>query len=324
MIDEAAVTNTEVLSQPEAKQSLRVYNRTTESFIGVEVSVFDTTAEPLRRLFECLVNESDLGLWLKPYKGVPAMQGARTFDLVYLDSECRVAERLDRYPNPQVAILKGEPTSALLLPAHGAFVSQIRTGDQLAICEIAELEGMLAALSGLTGGDSGTQVAEVVDHPSSNSDPIRISKSSSIEQLNSNRPFHERVRRWFDSKTLTKQRSTRHPLPGLIAYHWSGGTPQPYALGDLSETGFYLLTDERPYPGTLFMMTLQRTSASGERLQDSVAVYTKVTRWGTDGVGFAFVPPKVKDARKADHHQGDWADQQTLNLFLKRALVREG
>ena len=112
-------------------------------------------------------------------------------------------------------------------------------------------------------------------------------------------------------------------MPELIAYHWSGGTPQPYALGDISETGFYLLTDERPYPGTLIKMTLQRTNTNNERLQDCIAVYTKVIRWGPDGVGFAFVAVDAKDTKKTNHRPGDLADRETLHTFLKRALVRE-
>jgi hypothetical protein len=70
-------------------------------------------------------------------------------------------------------------------------------------------------------------------------------------------------------------------------------------------------------------MTLQRTSTGNERLQDSVAVYAKVVRWGPDGVGFAFAALNAKDAKKTDHRLGDLADQETLNMFLKRALVHE-
>ncbi|MGC2615112.1 MAG: hypothetical protein WA354_13850, partial [Terracidiphilus sp.] len=65
------------------------------------------------------------------------------------------------------------------------------------------------------------------------------------------------------------------------------------------------------------------TSASNERLQDSIAVYAKVIRWGPDGVGFEFAPLSSKDTKKTVPQQGDLADQETLNMFLKRALVHE-
>lgn len=304
-------------------KTFRVYNRSRDGFFSLEVARFDTTAEPLKRLFDYLVNGSDLSLWLKPYRGIPATPGAKRFDLVYLDGDCRVTERLDKYPNPQIGISDGKPSSALLLPAHSAFASQISIGDQLVICEAAELEDLLAALSDSTDGDSSTPAEVVTGLPPSNSSFLRIPKPASTATITKKLSFVERVMHWLSSETGSNQRLSRHPLPELIAYHWSGGTPQPYALGDISETGFYLLTDERPYPGTLIKMTLQRTNTNNERLQDCIAVYTKVIRWGPDGVGLAFVAVDAKDTKKTNHRPGDLADRETLHTFLKRALVRE-
>ena len=303
-------------------KTFRVYNRSRASFFSLEAARFDTTAEPLKRLFDYLVNDSNRGLWLEPYRGIPAMPGAKTFHLVYLDGGCRVTERLDKYPNPQVAVSQCKPGSALLLPAHSAFASQISIGDQLVICDAAELEDMLAALTDATDGNSSTQTEVIKGLPPSNLS-LRMQKLASTATVTSKLSFVERMMRWLASETSIIQRLNRHPLPGLIAYHWSGGTPQPCALGDISGTGFYLLTDERPYPGTLIKITLQRTTATNERLQDSIAVYTKVVRWGPDGVGFAFVALNAKDAKKTDHRPGDLADQETLNMFLKRALLHE-
>ncbi|WP_348262310.1 hypothetical protein P8935_21215 [Telmatobacter sp. DSM 110680] len=245
------------------------------------------------------------------------MQGAKTFDLIYLDEECRVAEIPDKYPNPQFAVLEVMPASALLLAGHSAFASQIRMGDQLAICEAAELESMLTNLSGSFDRDSITQAVDVTVASSSKSGAFRI-------ELPTNKLSHiERLKRWFSSNTPSDERSNRHPSPELIAYHWSGGTARPNAVGNISGTGFYLLTDERPYPGTLIMMTLQRTSTESERRQHSIAVYTKVIRWGPDGVGFAFVAPEVKNVKRTDDQSGKLADQESLQEFLKVALARE-
>jgi len=71
------------------------------------------------------------------------------------------------------------------------------------------------------------------------------------------------------------------------------------------------------------MMTLQRTGTNGEKLGDSIAVYTKVIRWGPDGVGFAFVAPEVKDVKRTDHQSGELADQESLQKFLRIELMRE-
>src|SRR5664279_253712 len=114
---------------------LRVYNRSGERFLSLEVELFETTAEPLKKLFDYLAAGSDTGLWLKPYRGIPATQGAKLFDLVYLDEQCRVTQEVESYPSPEMKALEAQPASALLLPAHTVFASQIQPGDHLAICE---------------------------------------------------------------------------------------------------------------------------------------------------------------------------------------------
>jgi hypothetical protein len=109
-------------------------------------------------------------------------------------------------------------------------------------------------------------------------------------------------------------------LPGLIAYHWSGGTPQAYHVANISVSGFFLLTDERPYPGTLILMTLQKTGTNAEKPRDSIAVYTKVIRWGPDGVGFRFVTVESKDAKSNNRQPKTFANQESLDEFLKQVL----
>ncbi len=304
-------------------ERFRVYNRSGESFLSLEVSIFDTTAEPLKRLFDYLVRGTDAGLWLKPYRGIPASQGAKFFDLVYLDEECRVMHEVDSYPNPKYTVLEVEPASALLLPPHSAFVAQINPGDQLEICGTKELGGMLTALSDATGGDSDTQGQGIGVRSPSTTGIHRIPQRPNVQQLDAieadddheeKESLGTRIWRWFSSKSKSGHRSNRVPLPGLIAYHWSGGAPQAYHLGNLSKSGFYLLTDERPYPGTLILMTLQRTAKDGEKLGDSIAVFAKVIRWGPDGVGFAFAAVESGNT-KMKSNRG--ADDASLSEFLK-------
>jgi len=127
----------------------------------------------------------------------------------------------------------------------------------------------------------------------------------------------DRFLRWLYPEKSDRRSAGRHPLPGLIAYHWSGGTPQAYRLGNISESGFYLLTEDRPYPGTMLLMTLQKVDTSGDNLGDSVPVYTKVIRWGPDGVAFLFVLSDPTDAKSSSHAPGSWADRKSLMEFLK-------
>jgi hypothetical protein len=308
---------------PKKDEHFRVYNHSKENFLSLEVAIFDTTAEPLKRLFDFLIHGSETGLWLKPYRGIPASQGARFFDLVYLDEENRVAWEVDHYPNPQYTVLEEDPASALLLPAHTIFASQLRPGDQLAISGLGELVGILETLSTVAGAGTETRATEEQTQAAgTESFPLNSGSQLVPPQAEWAPPAKDtslagRIRRWFSFDSENNDRSNRKSLPGLVAYHWSGGTPQPYQLGNISESGFYLLTDERPYPGTLMLMTLQRTGNRGERLGNSIAVFSKVIRWGPDGVGFAFVPLETKDPKNPGRQSTTGADKESLDRFLK-------
>jgi hypothetical protein len=110
----------------------------------------------------------------------------------------------------------------------------------------------------------------------------------------------------------------RYPLPGLVAYHWMNEGPVAYHVGDMSGTGCYLLTEERPALGTAILMTLQRAGADGESLGESIVVQAVVIRWGPDGVGMKFQPAKSADRRRALHTMAPGASKQELDAFLKR------
>ena len=114
-----------------------------------------------------------------------------------------------------------------------------------------------------------------------------------------------------------RRKAPRIPLPGLVAYYWTGSAPRAYQIADISNTGFYLLTEERWYPGTMVLMTLQRTDSDGQNLEDSIAVQSLVVRWGSDGLGLTFVlmPPGEGDGQS---HRLRGADRKTLERFLAR------
>jgi len=128
--------------------------------------------------------------------------------------------------------------------------------------------------------------------------------------------------RWLDAGRkrgpIDRRHARRSPLPGLVAYHWTGGNPQPFHLGDISESGVYLLTPDRSFPGTIILMTLQRTDSDGEHLGDAISVYGEVVRWGEDGVGFEFIPSKPSGHGRGYTLPGNPADEHTLFDFLER------
>lgn len=127
--------------------------------------------------------------------------------------------------------------------------------------------------------------------------------------------FRTWLQNWLSSD---RRRAHRTPLPGLVAYYWTGSAPRAYQIADISATGFYLLTEERWFPGTIVLMTLQRTDSNGQNLDDSIAVQSRVVRWGSDGLGLAFVLSRYADSRDGDSLRDHGADRKTLEKFLAR------
>ena len=123
-----------------------------------------------------------------------------------------------------------------------------------------------------------------------------------------------------------QRRAPRYIEPRLVAFYWDGAAPEPRYIRDVSSTGFYLLTEQRWYPGTLITMTLQRTEKSSDGSKNSIAVQAKVIRPGDDGVALAFVLPRAKDARSVISIIADGvglADKKTLELFLRPLWVNQ-
>ena len=94
-----------------------------------------------------------------------------------------------------------------------------------------------------------------------------------------------------EQKRSEQRRAVRLPMPGLVAYFFTGGSPRPYPIKDISVTGFYMHTEERWLPGTIVRVTLQMVGTSGESGRDAITVHSRVVRWGPDGGGFEFVLP---------------------------------
>lgn len=322
----------------------RVTNRSRESFLTLDVTVFDTTVETLEKLLEGLSLQTSSGLWLTPYRGIPAVPGLPSFDLIYLDEDYRVIQEVESYPCPNIAPLNAQPATALVLPAYTSFASRIQPGDQLAFGPAGEAEGMEHRFELLSSPNYPAPAAQrtesqaselpgISDPPSSQSNDRSRQLQLVIQQLDDREKAESQVRkkypwpirflRWLFFDADGRRGSARLPLPGLVAYHWTGGAPQAYHLANISSGGFYLLTEERPFPGTMILMTLQKTDTDGEDPRDSIAVSTRVVRWGPDGVGLAFVPSRYAGTKSGDPHPGNGSDRKTLEVFIKRLNLLE-
>jgi len=92
------------------------------------------------------------------------------------------------------------------------------------------------------------------------------------------------------------RRSAREPLPGLVAYFFTGGTPKEQPVRDISNNGIYIVTEERWFKGTIVQLTLtDRHDRTAER---SITVNARAVREGSDGVALEFI-------RLGDDHRGD-------------------
>jgi len=113
--------------------------------------------------------------------------------------------------------------------------------------------------------------------------------------------LHLQERRWVP----------RRHVPGLTSYYWDGDRPSPHGVRDISESGMYVYTRERWYPGTLVLMRLEREECEEGAPEQSISVLSRVMRWGDDGVGLEFVfanqgkkPPQLADgAEKIEFQQ---------------------
>lgn len=106
------------------------------------------------------------------------------------------------------------------------------------------------------------------------------------------------LERFLSVKPEDKRSALRESIPGLTAFFFTGGAPVPHGIRDISETGVYVITDERWYPGTVVRMTL--TDQREPTAERSFTVNAMVMRWGNDGVGLHFIFHDKKDRRRGN------------------------
>jgi hypothetical protein len=308
-----------------------VYNQTRESFLSLGVTVTDAATGHVRELIDRVNIKPDSGLWMIPYRGIVPAHGHSPVDLVYLDSNYRVIQEIESFLTSTVEPLKDEAASALVLPAHTIYSSQTQPGDQMVICVADEMERRLERLSGSIASLSNSQgvVTSKEKQPGNGaSAPLQLRSTGkqstsqgtdTMDNLGSKTGKRGSLLSWIQNwLSSDRRRAPRQPLPGLVAYYWTGSTPRAYQIADISSSGFYVLTEERWFPGTMVLMTLQRTDNAGKNLDDSIAVQSRVVRWGSDGLGLAFVLSKALDPNSGESIRENGADKKMLERFLER------
>jgi hypothetical protein len=116
-----------------------------------------------------------------------------------------------------------------------------------------------------------------------------------------------------------QRKQQRHPIPPLVGYLGTAHSSKPYELGDISLTGFCLLTDERWIPGTEMPITLKRTNLPPENDLDCFTVQATVVRCGKDGIGFSIVLCEEDSAAMYGNElRVRWVTRTEMEHFLRR------
>ena len=311
-------------------QKLSVYNSTRRSYLGHEIALVDPTVDSLRKIVEYLAFDIEPGLWFTPFEEIPPVPGIPQFDLVCLDTDRRVIHALPSIGPKDLAPFTFPPSSALVLPPQTIFDSHTQPGDQLLIHTAEE---MVHRLFELSRNHRSTPVQEsqpaiaaqpVVPAPPTPNTHISqpLAPQTIFGQSLEREPsalhrdsFKARLLRLLGSD---RRRASRYAFRDLVAYRWDGDASHPHPICDISESGVYVVTEDRLLVGTKVLMTVQKKSIDGSSPGNSIAVQTKVVRWGNDGEGLSFILsgkiPKSSD--------GYWpesvADKKAVRQFLHR------
>ena len=324
------------------------YNQTRGCFLGLDVVAGDFSCASLDDWMPVLTPNSGAGLWMVPFRGIPATSVRVPLDLVYLDEDCRVIDEVEFFPSFRVSPSSPPAASVLVLPTHSIYSSQTHPGDQLMLCAVEEMTWRLEQFSSASGIAGAVPRAAqnpvlVRQEPSWSPGPgllqsggsgLLQAEDTSTEQRPESHETHEMVlvepkknyrppESWLERWLLPDPRkSPRVPAPALAVYFWTGGVPQAHGIRDISATGLYVVTEERWYPGTVVRMTITTTNSVVEQPAGlSITVQARAVRWGDDGVGLEFVLRNAQKPRREPPLLFDGADSKQFNQFLGRFRV---
>jgi len=322
-------------------QTFCAYNQTRECFLGLKVKAGELSSNHVAELMLEKPMKSGEGLWMKPFRGIAATAMPAPLDLIYLDEECRVIDLAESFPTFQVSSSSPRPQSVLALPAHSIYSSQTQSGDQLVLCVAEEMERQLERLTNtreepetvpvITGAallrekplwSGGPGLLELEDRNGHDKPEALQTHSMDLTppEAKTKGQLRTWIQRWWSPDP---RKAPRIKEPGLAAYYWNGAAPVAHGVRDISSSGLYVVTEERWYPGTLVLMTLQRTDHGEEYAERSIAVQSRAVRWGPDGVGLQFILTDDHDLRDGKTTMMDAASREEFELFLEQ-LKLEG
>jgi hypothetical protein len=296
-------------------QKLCVCNCSCEALIGAGLELVDTVHVPFTVLVKtfCAVPES--GVWLNHFRGIPKGPRLTRSDVVFLDEEGRVLDLVENFTEVEFQPLHETAASALVLPAHSLASIEMHRGDQLRVCR-ADRTAVLAGQP-LLPHELCTLIAEPSEK-SKQTSRVAPDTPGTSEAAPRNRSLKERLLLWLypEAENADRRRAPRLPAHDLVAYCWTGGSPLLCKIGNVSQSGLYLITDERWVPGTRVMMTLQKEDFNTAHDDEISRVESEVVRWGSDGIGCRFIESGFVDLNSGEILEGQVFDQAAFERFL--------
>jgi len=120
-----------------------VFNKTTESFLGLSVGCAETPLARLKGLLGKFRLRSDEGLWVVPSRGIHTIGLLFPIDVIYMDAQYRVIDLIEHVGPFRIPRVRWKSWSVLQLPPHTIYASHTKPGDQLVICPPQEMETYL-------------------------------------------------------------------------------------------------------------------------------------------------------------------------------------
>jgi hypothetical protein len=300
----------------EPAQGYCVYNQTRERFVATGIEAVDASAGRLEAHLRRLDPGGRAGLWILPCREIAATCIRFPVDLVYLENDGVVLEAIASFPLAAPAVSLAGAASVLVLPANTAVEGEIHAGDRLIVslpeemrrhfedlqeakADAHEDRGSQPRQSGIfcagepTIPEAGPEARSAASQEAGSADRgTNSSREPSLAPQIDTQPWMQQApRNWF-KRLLRKgpadpRKTARETLPGLIAYYFTGGTPEGHPVRDISARGMFIVTSDRWYAGTVLRVTL--TDRHDPRAERSITVNAKVVRSASDGVGLAFV-----------------------------------
>lgn len=329
------------------------YNQTKKCFLSLDVLAGDFSTKGLEDWFPKLAPNSGAGLWIVPFRGMPATNVRTPLDLLYLNEDSRVIAVVESYPTFRVSSSSAPAASVLALPARSLASTKTQPGDELMLCAAEEMKWLLERLSN-AGVGVGVEPSAVQTPIFSNEQPPAqppaspdaappqaevppaVQRSGFHEtpetvtlnpERKSAKPPRNWLERWLFPDHLDEDQDQRivprEPAPGLAAHFWTGGAPQVHTIRNISPTGLYVVTTERWYPGTQMRITLTKTDGAEKAAERSITVEAIIVRWGNDGVGLEFLVQDPRNVRRAQPLPFEGASREKLEQFLKRLKERK-